>query len=146
MTQMVLPVVSFAKARIDGICSSTAGANGSESFKYLFYISVPSLKKRLIVLFDVVFLLLNACMVLGGMSHFPRHLEEAVLFGHLKNMGPVVAWALGGGSATSGLTHIYWRICIELDHLTLRFMGAHYCMQVSISSRGCSSHLILLDL
>ena len=69
-----------------------------------------------------------------------------MLRGHLKNMGPVVAWALGGGSATSGLTHIYWRICIELDHLTLRFMGAHYCMQVSISLRGCSSHLILLDL
>ena len=101
------------------------------------------LKKRLIVLFDVVFLLLNACMVLGGMSHFPRHLEEAVLFGHLKNMGPVVAWALGGGSATSGLTHIYW---CQSDHLTLRFMGAHYCMQISISSCGYSSHLILLDL
>ena len=79
---------------------------------YSISVSHLFLKKGLIVLFDVVFLLLNACMVLGGMSHFPRHLEEAVLFGHLKNMGPVVVWALGGG-ATSGLTHIYWRIRTE---------------------------------
>ena len=103
--------MSFTKARVDGICSSTSGANSSESFKYPFYISVTYLKRGLVVLFDVVFLLLNACMVLEGISHFPRHLEEAVLFEHLKNMGPVVAWALGG--ATSGLTHIYWRIPTE---------------------------------
>ena len=128
MVQMVLPVVSFAKARIDGICSSTAGANGSESFKYLFYISVPSFKKGLIVLFDVVFLLLNACMVLGGMSHFPRHLEDVVLFGHLKNMGPVVAWALGGG-ATSGLTHILahlYRAIISHFDLWARTIACRY--------------------
>ena len=80
------------------------------SSNYSISVSHLFLKKGLIVLFDVVFLLLNACMVFGGMSHFPRHLEEAVLFGHL--MGPVVAWALGGG-ATSGLTHIYWHIRTE---------------------------------